>query len=120
MMSATIEVNPLKGSNIKNNIVVPKSLKFLSDGEKPKPGQHLFRIMTAKDGDKRVVWDCRDLDQIADAKEMFDACIEEGLVPYRVDFNGKVTSEVMDEFDPDAEEVIFLPISKKLGLVTGG
>lgn len=82
--------------------------------------RYVFRIMTAKDGDKRVVWDCRDLDQIADAKTMFDDCIEQGLVPYRVDFNGKVTSEVMDEFDPDAEEVIFLPVSKKLGLVTGG
>ena len=116
----TIEVNPLKGSNLKNKIDVPGSLKFLADNEKLKPHHHMFRIMTAKDGDKRVVWDSRDLAQIADAKAMFDELIEEGLVPYRVDFNGKVTSEVMDEFDPDAEEVIFLPVSKKMGLVTGG
>jgi len=119
-MSMTIEVNPLNGSNIRNQVKIPDSLQLLPDGERPKKNQHLFRIMTAKDGDKRVVWDNRDLDQIADAKAMFDACIEEGLVPYRVDFNGKVTSEVMDEFDPDAEEVIFLPVSKKLGLVAGG
>lgn len=119
-MSMTIEVNPLKGSNLKNQVKIPDSLKLLPDGERPKENQHVFRIMTAKDGDKRVVWDCRDLNQIADAKAMFDECIEEGLVPYRVDYNGKMTSEVMDEFDADAEEVIFLPISKKLGLVTGG
>jgi hypothetical protein len=116
----TIVVNPLKGSNLNNEVGLPASLKLLPDGERPSPGQHIFRIMTAKDGDKRVVWDSRDLDQIVDAKTMFDECVEQGLVPYRVGFDGQTTPEVMDEFDPSCEEVVFLPISKKLGLLVGG
>ena len=47
---------------------------------------------------------------------MFDACAAEGLVPYKVGVNGKASSEVMDEFDPYAEEVIFLPVA----VVAGG
>ncbi len=97
-------------------IKVPDGLALLPDGEKPRKGFGVFRVMSPKDGDKRVVWDCRDLDQIEDAKEMFDDCVAQGLVPYRVGINGNATSDVMDEFDPYAEEVLFLPIQ----LVGGG
>lgn len=75
-----------------------------------------FRIMTPEDGDRRIVWDRRNEIQLADAKKLFDELVEQGLVPYKVDSKGKATTKVMDQFDPEAEEVIFLPIS----LVTGG
>ena len=52
------------------------------------------------------------IDQIEDAKAMFDECVAKGLVPYRIGLDGKQTSEIMDEFDPDAEEVVFLPIGQ--------
>lgn len=111
-----IEISPLKGSNLKGKIGVPTSLRVLKDGDSIAPHERMIRIMTIKDGDKRIVWDCRDLDQINEAKDMFDECVQQGLVPYKVGVDGKATSEVMEEFDPSAEEVIFLPI----GLVAGG
>jgi hypothetical protein len=110
-----IEVTPLKGSRLKEQVGVPEALTVLKDGQKPSKFQHMFRIMTPKDGDKRVVWDSRDLAQIEEAKAMFDECVLKGLVPYRVGLDGRATSEVMDEFDPDAEEVIFLPIAAAVG-----
>lgn len=110
-----IEVPIIKNSNVAGKIGIPDSLRVLQDGEVPKKGQHVFRILTVKDGDKRIVWDNRDINQIEDAKKMFDECIIAGLVPYCVGTNGKATSEVMDEFDAEAEEVIFLPIAQVAG-----
>lgn len=111
-----IEAQTIKGSQAVVGINVPDTLRVLKDYEAPPEGYGVFRIMTPKDGDKRVVWDCRDMAQIDEAKAMFDKLIQEGLVPYKVGLDGKATSEVMDEFDPHAEEVIFLPVA----LVTGG
>ena len=113
-MTATIEVTPVKNSNIKETVKIPKSLHRLKDNESAK-GRHIFRILTPKEGDVRVVWDATDLGQIQDAKAMFDDCIVKGLVPYRVGVDGKASSEVMDEFDVEAEEVIFLPIAQIKG-----
>ena len=114
-MTATIEITPVRNSTIKETVKIPKSLHRLKDDESAK-GKHVFRILTPKDGDVRVVWDARDLGQIQDAKAMFDDCIAKGLVPYHVGLDGKASSEVMDEFDPSCEEVIFLPI----GQIAGG
>lgn len=115
-MPVTFEAQTVKGSQAAVGISVPENLRVLEDHENPPEGFGVFRIMTPKDGDKRVVWDCRDIAQIEEAKTMFDQLIQEGLVPYKVGLDGKATSEVMDEFDPYAEEVIFLPVA----LVTGG
>ncbi len=111
-----IEVPVLKNSSLKAGIAVPEKLKILKDKETANKWERTFRFLTPKDGDKRIVWDSRDMDQIDEAKAMFDECIAKGLVPYLVGTDGKATAEVMDEFDPDAEEVIFLPI----GQVAGG
>lgn len=110
-----IEVSPLRNSTLREKVGIPGLLKVLKDGEKVNAFHHMFRVMTPKDGDKRIVWDSRVLEQINEAKEMFDECISKGLVPYRVGTDGKQSSEVMDEFDPDAEEVIFLPIRQVAG-----
>jgi len=118
-MNATqqyVEVAGIKGSSVTEKVGIPDTLRIMEDGERPSQGHHVFRVMTAKDGDKRVVWDCHDLAQINDAKTMFDELVAQGLVPYKVGTDGRATSEVMDEFDPAAEEVIFLPVA----MVTGG
>ena len=116
----SIEIASLRIGNRPGNptvrLEVPEKLKLLPDGELPQEGHGCFRFMTPKDGDKRIVWDCRDLEQIAEAKRMFDEAIQQGLVPYKVGVDGRATSEVMDEFDPEAEEVMFLPVA----LVAGG
>lgn len=75
----------------------------------------VFRIMTAKDGDRRIVWNRLSLVEIKEARKMFNNLIKEGMVPYLVGTGGKASSEVMDEFDPLAEEVIFLPVSAIVG-----
>ena len=92
------------------DISIPEKLSVI-EGEESKPkGFGMFRIINQKDGDKRVVWNGDILDEISDAKEMFDDLVVQGLVPYRVDSRGKKSPEIMDEFDPSAEEIIFAPI----------
>lgn len=110
-----VEVPLVRNSNVKENVTIPNGLKILKDKEAVNKWERCFRFLTAKDGDKRVVWDSRDMDQIEEAKAMFDDAVAKGLVPYRVGLDGKASSEVMDEFDPEAEEVIFLPIAQVAG-----
>jgi hypothetical protein len=94
---------------------IPSSLKVL-DGGQSKPEKHsVFRIINQKDGDKRVVWNSRVIEEIDDAKVMFDSLVEKGFVPYRVGDAGKKSASAMKEFDPMAEEVIFAPIQAMVG-----
>jgi hypothetical protein len=115
-----LDFQTIKGGNAKGSVTVSEKLDIYQGGHKGvklNPRQRSFVIPSIKDGDKRVVWDSSDLDQINEAKALFDQLIQEGLVPYRVGLDGKATSESMNEFDPDAEEVIFLAIAAQ---VTGG
>lgn len=99
-----------------NNVVqIPEELDVLSGVEQPEVGKVCWRIMTKEDGDKRVVWDAHSIPQIAEAKKLFDNLVAEGMQPYRVGTNGERTAEVMKEFDPSAEEVIFLPMKQIVG-----
>jgi hypothetical protein len=111
-MSTTLEVATLlsgnKPSNLSATIVVPDELRVLEKGELPPADCGVFRILSSKDGDKRIVWNNKSIREINAAKEMFINLIKEGLTPYKVGVGGKATSEVMKEFDPSASEVIFL------------
>lgn len=69
-----------------------------------------FRIMSQADGDKRVVWCRKKIAEIKAAKTMFMGLISKGMIPYKVGVDGAATSEEMTEFDPTAEEVIFMPV----------
>jgi len=107
----------------KNTAQIPEELLILD----PNPDLHdeqiaelggdcgIFSILSQPDGDKRVVWCRKILDQIKAAKDMFMDLISQGMVPYRVGRDGKATSEVMREFDPLAEEVIFMPVKAIAG-----
>lgn len=109
-------VRPLKNGNVKVQIDVPDSLGELEEPKEVAPATcGTFRIMTEDDGDKRYTWDRRDYTQIREAKDFFDKCVAEGLVPYRVGVGGKPSSEVMTEFDPYAEEVVFMPVAAAVG-----
>ena len=96
-----------------NVVIVPEELDFAGDFVGEDYG--IFRIMSEKDGDKRVVWNRKVLAEISAAKKMFLDLISQGMMPYKVGINGAASSEVMDEFDPVAEEVIFLPIRAIVG-----
>ena len=69
-----------------------------------------FRIMSQADGDKRVVWCRRVIAEIKAAKQMFMDLLSKGMIPYKVGIDGQASATVMDEFDPTAEEVIFMPV----------
>lgn len=114
-----VEVNPLTGSNCSRRVPIPPSFPKVGDAH-GLAKRSLWRILTAKDGDKRVVWDASDLAQIQDARRMFEELKAAGMVAYKVGDNGLASTEVMEEFDPLAEEVLFLPVGKQAGLLVGG
>ena len=114
---STVEVAFIKaGDHICTSVPVqiPDELAIQENIEPPL-NCGVFRILTAKDGDRRVVWNRLVLDEIRAAKQMFLDLIEKGLVPHRVSTDGKPTSEVMAEFDAGAEEIMFLPINAAIG-----
>ena len=108
---STIAISPIKGGNPITEIETT-----LRVGETERPADRMFRILDQAKGDERVVWDSSILDDIREAKRVFLELVKRGLKPFRVGINGQATSEVMSEFDPNAEEVIFLPQA----LVAGG
>lgn len=117
MSERIIEVPVIKGSNVMASIKIPDGLGLLEKPtDKPAKGFGCLRVLTEKEGDKRITWDSNDFSQIQEAKELFDQCIAEGLVPYRVGPDGKVTDEPIVEFDPYFEEVVMIPLS----MVAGG
>lgn len=109
----TIEVHPILGGPKIDQIEV--DLPTLGVDEEVPADCGVMRIMNST-GDDRIAWNKYNLTEINKAKEAFDELVAKGLVPYRAGTNGKATSEVMDEFDPSAEEVIFMPVA----LVAGG
>ena len=116
-MSTVIDIPALVNSPLTQPFTVPEGLTVTTSSKAP-PRHGMFRIMNFKDGDKRVVWNRDSLAEIQAAKEMFDQLKDkENLRPYRVGTGGKASAEIMEEFDPMAEEVIFLPGKQ---LVAGG
>lgn len=111
-----LEINVVMGSRLKTQIEIPPELQVLEGIEEPPIGQPAFRIVSQEHGDKRITWDCGVLAEINAAKKMFVDLVKQGLTPFRVGLNGKKSSEVMKEFDPHAEEIIFMPTA----LVAGG
>jgi hypothetical protein len=103
-------------SAVTQPIQIPKELKVLEGKDQPQPGCGVFRLLTQKDGDKRVTWDKGSLAEIKAAKKLFLDLIKQGMIPYNVGVNGQRSSRVMREFDAAAEEIIFLPVN----MVQGG
>ncbi len=52
-----------------------------------------FRMLSQKDGDKRVVWCRRVIAEIKAAKKMFLDLISKGMIPYKVGVDGKASVE---------------------------
>ena len=114
----TLTFNPIRGGRKENNktLEVPPELQILEDGQDVPEHHHCFRILNTKSGDDRLVWDSRSLREVQAAKKSFVKLIKSGMTPYKVGVGGSASSEVMDEFDPRAEEVIFMDTA----LVAGG
>lgn len=112
----TLDITPLMNARLKTTVEIPDELKILEESEQPAAGHGTFRILHQQFGDKRITWDARILKEINAAKKLFLDLVKQGLTPYRVGVNGQKTSVAMSEFDPSAEEVIFVPMA----MVAGG
>lgn len=113
----TVDVTVLLNTTCKATVEVPSEIKFLEDGDQVPKGHCCIRILHPNKGDERLTWDSTVLLELQQAKKLFIDLVKKGLTPYRVGLNGQSTAEVMDEFDPHAEEVIFMPTAT---LVAGG
>jgi hypothetical protein len=106
----TIEIPIVERTNLKATLEIDTSLVRILENDEPVPeGHHAMRILTVKDGDKRLTWIANSLAAIQEAKKAFLDLVKQGLTPYRVGAKGEKTSQVMKEFDPKAEEVVFVP-----------
>ena len=112
----TIEFSAVRGSRVAETLDVPEDITVLDDGQAVPQGNNLFRILSPQKGDERLTWNSRSLAELQAAKQLFVDLIKKGLKPFRVGVDGKATADAMSEFDPHAEEVIFLPQA----LVAGG
>ncbi len=117
MTTATPELTVLEFCPVRGGVKtrIETELQKLDDGQQPQAGQHCFRIMN-ENGDDRLVWDSGSIREINAAKKAFLDLVKKNMTPYRVGVGGNASSEVMDEFDPAAEEVIFMDTA----LVAGG
>ena len=81
----------------------------------PPPNCGMFKVLTAQDGDRRIIWNRLILDEIRAAKKMFLDLVDKGLVPYKVGTGGRPSADIMKVFDASAEEVVFLPVNVARG-----
>jgi hypothetical protein len=119
-MTVATNMNVAVFEGLRKEILLPPTMRVLELDEKP-PEDYLlmFRIIDPKEGDKRVVWDSNNFQEIVDAKEMFDKLIEEGMIPYCVDPSGQRSPAIMTEFDPFAEEVILSEQAREVVFTPG-
>ncbi len=61
-----------------------------------------------KTGDTKIIWDKDNADEAAAAKKVFDDLKKKKFMAYKVDDHGD-KSEVIREFDPNAEKLIMSP-----------
>lgn len=112
---STLDISPLTGTKLKESIEIPPEIHRSSEGEIPANHDRQFSVMHPEFGDERLTWSSTSLTQLQEAKKLFVELVKKGLTPYRVGVNGQQSSEVMKEFDPHAEEVIFMPTAAVAG-----
>ena len=61
------------------------------------------------DGDDRIIWDKRFLDQIKEARKRFYDLLNKGFQAFMVKVDGKKSNRRMHKFNPNAEEIIMSP-----------
>jgi len=71
-----------------------------------------LRILDSS-GDRRLVWRKESDDEVKEAKKAFREALAKGALAYKVDNDGERSKQIR-EFDPEAEEIVVMP------MVTGG
>lgn len=116
----TIRVTPavVGGNGLSEEVKVP-NLRRLRLGEARPKGHRLMSVPTEDAGDERFSWDANDFSQISEAKRFFNEMVAKGMVAFYVDPKGHRSGELMVEFDPHAEEMIFAPINVPRAIAGG-
>ena len=109
----TVTVDRTVDTFTRNRVEIPDSLQIIEEAVRP-ANKSMFRIITREDGDKRVTWNSGSIQQRGDAAQFFRKLIDQGMKAFKVGVSGKPTEE-MKEFDPDAEEVLFMPMPAIVG-----
>ena len=95
MNTLTVDTYVIENRKIESVNIDLGDMKVLADGEEPKAGHRIFRILNSTDGDKRLVWNSRIFEEIKAAKKMFNKLLKSSLRPFKVDPSGKKTPEIM-------------------------
>lgn len=67
-----------------------------------------MRILSSSGGDDRLSWDASNIAQLKEARLKFYELLDKGYLAFVVDDDtGKPTSEMIMEFEPFLEEVVF-------------
>lgn len=101
--------------------IIRTKLRRLDFGEVAPAGPNVrtFRVLTEDAGDERLVWDANSGNEINDAEAEFNQLVARGMTPYCVGTDGRRSAQPMLEFDPAAQEVIFVPTAVPRALVGG-
>jgi len=65
-------------------------------------------IVLVKKGDGVITWDPKNASETNTAREAFHALRDAGLTPFKIGENNQ-GEQILNEFDPEAREVIFSP-----------
>jgi hypothetical protein len=74
--------------------------------EDPIAGKHYMAI-TDETGDTKIMWSKDNEDEVENARRSFKDFLKKGYKAFSVVGKKGETGEQMDEFDPDAERIIF-------------
>lgn len=79
--------------------------------------RHAMRVLTARDGDKKIEWDPNNPDDIEDAQASFDFWTKEKKHrAYAVDeATGKKTGTELKKFDPAVKRILMVPLTAMQG-----
>jgi len=83
-------------------------------------GDHEFAVRVFDEtGDRRIIWNMTDPDQVKEAAKLFDEYMTKGWRAYAVDASGKTRLRI-HKFDAEREEVLFedKSVSEILGAFT--
>ena len=111
-----IDTKDNKGKRTTVEVGIPEELQIYTKRPPKKKKIGVMRVITIKDGDRRIVWDPMSIAEINAARKMFNDLVKQGMKPYQVGTDGSASAKVMRKFDPHAAECIFLP----LGMICGG
>lgn len=104
-----------KPLNIRDELVVPENMAVMAGEQEPAEHHGVFRILNPRSGDDRLTWDKRDFQATKEARRTFLELIQKGFKPFRVGPNGRRSNEAMQEFDPTAQQVLFVPMAPVAG-----